>query len=147
MTEQKKVLQDILWVGIPLDDDVTIKRVYRFYNLVYDEETRILKSFTLNKKKVNRARKESGFFANTTHGVDFDAMTAQNHYKLWDEQEKYFVMMKGVMGADRQCNWSELGKEGRLLILFVSRVNWMLSCVCPENKALQRLPFSVVCPR
>jgi hypothetical protein len=43
-------------------------------------------------------------------------MTAQNHYKLRDEQEKYFAMIKGVMGADRQRNWSELGKEGRLLI-------------------------------
>ena len=64
----------------------------------------------------------SGFFANTTHGVDFDPMAAQNHYKLRDEQEKYFAMMKGVMGADRQRNWSELGKEGRLLILFVSQV-------------------------
>ena len=122
LTEQKKALQEILREGIPLDDDVTIKRVYRFYDLVYDEETRILKNFTLNDEKVNRARRESGFFANTTHGVDFDAMTTQNHYKLRDEQEKYFAMMKGVMGADRQRNWSELGKEGRLLILFVSQV-------------------------
>lgn len=31
-------------------------------------------------------------------------------------------MMKGIMGADRQRNWSELGKEGRLLILFVAQV-------------------------
>ena len=31
-------------------------------------------------------------------------------------------MMKGIMGADHQRNWSELGIEGRLLILFVSQV-------------------------
>ncbi len=49
-------------------------------------------------------------------------MTAHDYYKLRDEQEKYFSMMKGIMGADRQRNWSELGKEGRLLILFVSQV-------------------------
>ena len=55
-------------------------------------------------------------------------MTAQNHYKLRDEQEKYFAMMKGVMGADRQRNWSELGKEGRLLILFVSQI---IGCYFP----------------
>ena len=122
LTEQKKALQEILREGIPLDDDITIKRIYRFYDLVYDEKTRQLKSFTLNEEKVNRARRESGFFANTTHGVDFDAMTAQNHYKLRDEQEKYFTMMKGLMGADRQRNWSVLGKEGRLLILFVSQI-------------------------
>ena len=122
LRDQKKALQEILWEGIPLDDDATIKRIYRFYDLEYDEKTRILKSFKLNDDKVKRARRESGFFANTTHGVDFDAMTAQNHYKLRDEQEKYFAMMKGVMGADRQRNWSELGKEGRLLVLFVSQV-------------------------
>ena len=122
LTEQKQALQEILRDKIPLDDDATIKRIYRFYDLVYNAETRILESITLNEDKVNRARRESGFFANTTHGVDFDAMTAQNHYKLRDEQEKYFAMMKGVMGADRQRNWSELGKEGRLLILFVSQV-------------------------
>ena len=122
LKDQKKALEEILRDRIPLDDDATIKRIYRFYDLDYDEETRILKSFTLNTVKVNRAKRESGFFANTTHGVDFDAMTAQNHYKLRDEQEKYFAMMKGVMGADRQRNWSELGKEGRLLILFVSQV-------------------------
>jgi hypothetical protein len=122
LRNQKKALQEILREGIPLDDDATIKRIYRFYDLQYDEKTRILKSFKLNDDKVKRARRESGFFANTTHGVDFDAMTAQNHYKLRDEQEKYFAMMKGVMGADRQRNWSELGKEGRLLILFVSQI-------------------------
>ena len=122
LKEQKAALQEILREGIPLDDDVTIKRIYRFYDLAYDEKTRLLKSFSLNEEKVKRARRESGFFANTTHGVDFDAMTAQDHYKLRDEQEKYFSMMKGIMGADRQRNWSELGKEGRLLILFVSQV-------------------------
>ena len=122
LRDQKKALQEILREGIPLDDDATIKRIYRFYDLQYDEKTRILTSFKLNDDKVKRARRESGFFANTTHGVDFDAMTAQNHYKLRDEQEKYFAMMKGVMGADRQRNWSELGKEGRLLILFVSQI-------------------------
>ena len=122
LRDQKAALQEILRDGTPLDDDATIKRIYRFYDLVYDEKTRVLKSFTLNNEKVKRARRESGFFANTTHGVDFDPMTAQDHYKLRDEQEKYFAMMKGVMGADRQRNWSELGKEGRLLILFVSQV-------------------------
>ena len=122
LTEQKKALEEILKEGTPLDDDITIKKLYHFYDLVYDEETRILKSFALNEDKVNRARRESGFFANTTHGVDFDAMTSQNHYKLRDEQEKYFAMMKGIMGADRQRCWSEPGKEGRLLVLFVSQV-------------------------
>ena len=122
LKEQRESLEGILRDGMPLDDDATIKRIYRFYDLFYDGETRKLQSFSMNEKKVERARRESGFFANTSHGVDFDAMTAQNHYKLRDEQEKYFAMMKGIMGADRQRNWPELGKEGRLLILFVAQV-------------------------
>ena len=76
----------------------------------------------LDDKKVEKARKEAGFFANTTHGLDIDAMTAQRHYSLRDEQEKYFSMMKGILGADRQRNSSELGKEGRLFVLFVAQI-------------------------
>ncbi len=29
---------------------------------------------------------------------------------------------KGIMGSDRQRNWSEEGKTGRLLVLFVSQI-------------------------
>lgn len=119
---QKEALDDIKARKLPLDDDKTINRIYRFYQLEYDEETRQLKSFTLNEKKVANARREAGFFANTTHGLDVDAMTAQHHYKLRDEQEKYFAMMKGILGADRQRTSSELGKEGRLFVLFVAQV-------------------------
>ena len=52
----------------------TICRVYRFYKLDYDAETRILNSYVLDEKKVEKARKEAGFFANTTHGLDIDAL-------------------------------------------------------------------------
>ena len=57
-----------------------------------------------------------------THGVDFDAMAAFRAYRLRDEQEKYFQQMKDQMSSDRQRNWSEEGKTGRLFILFVSLV-------------------------
>jgi hypothetical protein len=43
-------------------------------------------------------------------------------YRLRDEQEKYFQQMKDQMVADRQRNWSEEWKTGRLFILFVSLV-------------------------
>ena len=119
---QKDALEDIRAKKLPLDDDKTLKRVYRFYQLTYDEDSRILKSYELDEKKVANARREAGFFANTTHGLDIDAMTAQHHYRLRDEQEKYFAMMKGILGADRQRNSSELGKEGRLFVLFVAQV-------------------------
>ena len=119
---QAEALEDIKMRQLPLDDDATIGRVYRFYTLEYDADTRILKSYALDIKKVSKAKREAGFFANTTHGLDIDAVTAQHHYALRDEQEKYFAMMKGILGADRQRNSSVLGKEGRLFILFVAQI-------------------------
>lgn len=47
------------------------------------------------------------------------AMQTWELYGLRDEQEKYFQQMKSQLGFDRQRNWSEEGKTGRLLILFV----------------------------
>lgn len=119
---QRQTLEKLLKDQIPLDDDATIKRVYCYYKLEYNETTRLLKSFSLDEKKVSRKKREAGFFANTTLRLNADPMTAQRHYKLRDEQEKYFSMMKGLMGSDRQRNWSESGKTGRLFILFVAQI-------------------------
>lgn len=119
---QKQALEVFKSEKIPMDDDITIKRVYCYYKLDYDTDTRLLKSFSLDDKKVDKKKREAGFFANTTLQIDTDPMTAHHHYKLRDEQEKYFSMMKGVMGADRQRNWSESGKTGRLFILFVAQI-------------------------
>ena len=80
----------------------------------------VIKSYTLNEAKVEKAQRLSGFFAIMTHGTDYTAMEAFNTYSLRDEQEKFFQQMKNQMMADRQRNWSEEGKTGRLFILFVS---------------------------
>ena len=119
---QKGSLDKLLKDQLPLDDDVTIKKAYCYFKLDYNETTRLLKGFSLDEKKVDRKKREAGFFANTTLQIDADPMAAQHHYRLRDEQEKYFRMMKGLMGADRQRNWSESGKTGRLFILFVAQI-------------------------
>lgn len=119
---QRQALDEILTRQIPLDDDVTVKRAYCYFKLDYNKATRILKSYALDEKKIARKKQEAGFFANTTLKMDADPMVAQHHYRLRDEQEKYFSMMKGLMGADRQRNWSESGKTGRLFILFVAQI-------------------------
>ena len=105
-----------------LDGDAAIKRDYCYYKVTYDPATRVIKSFELNEKKVEKARSLSGFFSILTHGVGFDAMEAFHTYRLRDEQEKYFQQMKDQMVSDRQRNWSEEGKTGRLFILFVSLI-------------------------
>ena len=117
---QKDDLAEFLEKREKLEDDSTIKRDYCYYDVVYEPTTRVIKSFEVNEKKIAKKRKLSGFFAIMTHGVDFDAMTAFRTYLLRDEQEKYFQQMKSQMMANRQCNWSEEGKDGKLFILFIS---------------------------
>jgi len=117
---QKDALGELLEKGEELGKDSMVKRNYGYYNVVCVPNARIIESFTLHDKKVEKRRKFAGFFAIMTHGVDFDAMEALRTYSLRDEQEKYFQQMKSQMMANRQRNWSEEGKDGRLFILFVS---------------------------
>jgi len=119
---QEAALNDLLSKKETLGDDAWIKREFCYYKVAFDPATRAIKSFELNEDKVLKAKRFSGFFAIMTHGVDFDAMAAFRAYRLRDEQEKYFQQMKDQMSADRQRNWSEEGKTGRLFILFVSLI-------------------------
>jgi hypothetical protein len=105
-----------------LEDDASLKRHFCCFELEYDPATRVLESYRLNEKKVEKAKRTSGFFAITTHKLGMTAMEALNTYRLRDEQEKYFQQMKSQMSCDRQRNWSEEGKTGRLFILFVSLI-------------------------
>lgn len=119
---QGNALEEIRREGLKLDDDATIRRVYKYYKLDYDQNTRQLNSYTLDTKKVEKHKSKAGFFANTTHKLDINPVTANEHYMLRDEQEKYFAMMKGIMGADRQKNSSEAGKAGRNFVLFIAQI-------------------------
>jgi len=119
---QEAALIELLECKGILGDDAEISREYCYYKVAFNPSTRTIESFVLNEKKVSKARSLSGFFAIMTHGVDFGAMDTFRAYRLRDEQEKYFQQMKDQMVSDRQRNWSEEGKTGRLFILFVSLV-------------------------
>jgi hypothetical protein len=119
---QGTALGELLRNNGVLPDAAVIKRDYCYYKVTYDPSTMEIMSFHPDEKKVEKARSLSGFFAIMTHGVDFNAMEAFRTYRLRDEQEKYFQQMKSQMVADRQRNWSEEGKTGRLFILFVSLI-------------------------
>lgn len=120
--KQRAALENYKAQGIPMDDDTTVKKIFRLFDLDIDEADRHLKSFTLNQKKVDDIRLTSGFFANITHAIDYSAMQASEAYSLRDEQEKYFEQMKGPIGTDRQRCWSEDGKNGRMFINFVAMI-------------------------
>jgi hypothetical protein len=119
---QETALDGLMAGNALLDDDAAIKRACGYYNVIHDPGTRMIKSFEPNLKKIEKARRFSGFFSIMTHGLDYDAMQAFRTYRLRDEQEKYFQQMKDQMISDRQRNWSEEGKTGRIFILFVSLI-------------------------
>ncbi|HCC85182.1 MAG TPA: hypothetical protein DEQ06_01065 [Porphyromonadaceae bacterium] len=83
----RAALQAIKDAGEPLDDDVTIKKNYNWFNIEYKASDRTLVAFTVNEKKVDNARRASGFFANMTLGVDMDPMQALDAYGLRDEHK------------------------------------------------------------
>lgn len=120
--EQQEELELLKQSKYLLDDDKSLKRHYRYFKLHYNKEERILLSFSLDSDKVEKARRTSGFFAIMTHKLNMSAMEVLRTYKLRDEQEKAFSQMKSQLASDRQRNWSEEGKTGRLFILFVSMI-------------------------
>ena len=122
LKSQKKALEQMLAEQSACDDDATLKRIFSYYVISYDPNTRQILSFTENVKKIQKAKKFAGFFALISHKLDLTAMETFEHYTLRDEQEKYFQQMKSQMGFDKQQNWSEDGKQGRLLILFVALI-------------------------
>ena len=119
---QQASLEELLLNNGTFVDAAAIARDYSYYNVTYDPATMTIQSYEINEKKVEKSRRLSGFFSIMTHGLDFGAMEAYRTYELRDEQEKYFQQMKSQMVADRQRNWSEEGKTGRLFILFISLV-------------------------
>jgi len=119
---QEAALARLLEEESVLDDDASIKRNYSYFTVIYDPGIRVILSYAKNDKKIGKARRVSGFFAILTHKLDLSAMEVFETYHLRDEQEKYFQQMKDQLSADRQRNWSEEGKTGKLFILFVSMI-------------------------
>jgi hypothetical protein len=105
-----------------LEEDALLKRHYSYFELKYDTTARMLESYKLNEKKIEKAKRISGFFSIMTHKLNKGAMETFCVYRLRDEQEKCYQQMKSQMSCDRQRNWSEDGKTGRLFILFVSMI-------------------------
>jgi hypothetical protein len=119
---QEAVLRELLEGEVALEDFNAVKRENGYYKINYDPATGVIKGFKLNEGKVERETMLSGFFSIISHKLDYDAMRTYHAYRLRDEQEKCFEQMKSQMVSSRQRNWSEEGKTGRLLILFVSLV-------------------------
>ena len=119
---QEATLRALLEGGVALEDYDTMRRENNYYKIDYDPATKVIRGFKRNEGKVEKETMLSGFFSIITHKLNFDAMTTYRTYRLRDEQEKCFQLMKSPLGSHRQRNWSEEGKTGRLFILFVSLI-------------------------
>jgi len=118
---QKQSLDKAIKDKEEIADIDEFKNEHNFYTVDLSSDGTV-KSYELNQKRYDEATITMGFLANMTHKLDMSAPEALANYKLRDEQEKYFQQMKSEMNADRQRNWSEDGKTGRLFILFISLI-------------------------
>ena len=103
-----------------IEDEAALKSENRYFKLTIKDGK--LTSFERNEDKLARERQTAGFFSLLTLGLNDDAPSALSKYRLRDEQEKYFEHMKTQMRFNTQDNWSEDGKIGRLVIMFVGLV-------------------------
>jgi hypothetical protein len=122
LAEQEASLRELAGSGAPLKDPGSARSGHGYFKLAIGEGAGALKGYERDERKVARGRRLSGLFAILTHGLDFGAMRTYATYRPRDGQEKRCQQMKTQMAADRQGSWSENGKTGRLLILFVSLV-------------------------
>lgn len=117
---QRKALQNIKDNKEKAPDNETLKRDYSLFKVTVKRNR--IASFELDKDKYDESLKLLGFMAIVTLKLDLTAPQTLAHYKLRDEQEKYFQQMKTEQNADRQRSWSEDGKTGRLFILFIGLI-------------------------
>jgi hypothetical protein len=102
----KKTLQENIFI---LNDDESedikpqekdIKKRYGNFYIYFYPQTKMMKSFEVNQKAVDKDKLLAGFIANVTNNLNFTPLEALHHYKLQNEQEKYFEQMNDQMGAD-----------------------------------------------
>lgn len=118
---QKKALEEIQAAGEPAPDADILRKEYNLLTVEVGKDGKI-KSFAPDKEKFGEDILTAGFFAILTLKLDMTAPETMDAYQLRDEQEKYYQQMKSEVASDRQRNWSEDGKTGRLFILFVSLI-------------------------
>ena len=85
--EQSLMMDDIIKDGSPVDDvPSTVKR----FNLlsINCNKDKSIKSYEVNRDKMETMLLTSGFFASKTFGVDFDSLKGKDNYGMRDEQEK-----------------------------------------------------------
>ena len=106
---------------VPRQDRDTFRKENNLMKIAFWKSGR-LRSCEVDKDAVRKATLTSGFFASKTVGLDLNPMEAKSRYGMRDEQEKTFMMQKGVLGEDRLRVCTESSKHGRMFICFVALI-------------------------
>ncbi len=117
---QQEQLAMLMETNETIEDEAALKNENSCFKLTIKDGK--LQAFERDENKLARERRSAGFFSLLTMGLDDDAPSALRKYRLRDEQEKYFEHMKTQMRFNTQDNWSEDGKIGRLVIMFVGLI-------------------------
>ena len=103
---------------IKLEKSKDFKKMKYYRVKISNHEINIIR----NNDRIEKEKDCCGFFSMVSYKMFGTAIDHYYSYKLRDEQEKYFDIMKNQMGFDIQRNSSESGKNGRLFILFIGLI-------------------------
>ena len=119
--EQCRLMDGIVKEAAPVEDvDATVKR-FNLLSISFGEDKSV-KSYEVDRGKMETMLLTSGFFASKTFGLDLDPLKAKDNYGMRDEQEKMFGLQKGPLGQDRLRTWSETAKRGRMFVCFIGLI-------------------------
>ena len=119
--EQSQLMDGFVKGGSPVDDvEATAKR-FNLLSINFGKDKSV-RSYEVNRDKMEAMMLTSGFFASKTFGLDLEPLKAKDNYGMRDEQEKVFGLQKGPLGQDRLRTWSETAKRGRMFICFVGLI-------------------------
>ena len=119
--EQSQLMDGIVKDGSPVEDVDATARRFNLLSINFGKDKSV-RSYEVNRDKMEAMMLTSGFFASKTFGVDFDPLKAKDNYGMRDEQEKMIGLQKGPLGQDRLRTWSETAKRGRMFVCFIGLI-------------------------
>ena len=119
--EQSQLMDCIVKDGSPVEDVDATARRFNLLSINFGKDKSV-RSYEVNRDKMEAMMLTSGFFASKTFGVDFDPLKAKDNYGMRDEQEKMIGLQKGPLGQDRLRTWSETAKRGRMFVCFIGLI-------------------------
>lgn len=99
-----------------------LQRDYPLHDLTFSASGRRLTAYAIREQRLERRLLTAGFFALVSWGVAANAAEIMDCYHLRLRQERYFARMKGLLGGRTQRVWSEAGRRGRELVLFIAGI-------------------------